>query len=117
MVGMKTVDVVESDQTLTVEAIRDKAEWLKGQAEKNRTLLYDEEDTEVIPKEYLKYVWLAHEYMDRIDECVSEYSRLAADYIQFKRQIMSQLQQLASWIRATSSVVECGVEDGECEEQ
>lgn len=113
MVGMKTVDVVASDQTLTVEAIREKAEWLKGQAEKNRELLKGYGPTEEVPKEAYGFACLAHEYMDRIDECVAEYSRLAADYIQFKQRVMSQWQQLASWIRATSSVVKGKDEDKE----
>lgn len=120
MVGMKRVDVVASDQTLTVEAIREKAEWLKGQAEKNRELLKGDgptEETEEVPKEDYGFACLAHEYMDRIDECVAEYSRLAADYIQFKQRVMSQWQQLESWVRATSSVVKGKDEDKECEEK
>lgn len=117
MVGMKRVDVVASDQTLTVEAILEKAEWLKGQAEKNRELLKGDGPTEEVPKEAYGFACLAHEYMDRIDECVAEYSRLAADYIKFKQRVMSQWQQLESWVRATSSVVKGKDEDKECEEK
>ena len=116
MEGKKTVDDAGSDKTMTVEDIRKKVEWLKGQAEKNRAFLYEGE-TAVVPKENLKFVCLAHEYMDRIDECVSEYSRLAADYIHFKGQVMSQWQQLESWVRATSSVVKGKDKDKESEEK
>ena len=38
MGGKKTVDEAASDKTMTVEAILEKAEWLKGQAAKNREL-------------------------------------------------------------------------------
>ena len=55
--------------------------------------------------------------MDRIDECVAEYSRLAADYVQFKQRVMSQWQQLESWVRATSSVVIGKDEEKECEKK
>ena len=117
MVGMKRVDVVASDETMTVEAILEKAEWLKGQAEKNRELLKGDVPTEEVPKEAYGFACLAHEYMDRIDECVAEYSRLAADYVQFKQRVMSQWQQLESWVRATSSMVKEKDEDKECEEK
>lgn len=113
MDGMKRVDVVDSNQTLTVEEIIERAYWLKGQAEKNRELLKREGPTEEVPKEAYGFVCLAHEYMDRIDECVAEYSHLAADYIQFKQKVKSQWQQLESWVRATSSVVKEKHEDKE----
>lgn len=116
MDGKQTVDDTGSDKTMTVEAILKKVEWLKEQAEKNRAFLYEGE-TSVVPKEYFKFVCLAHEYMDRIDECVSEYSRLAAEYIHFKGQVKSQWQQLESLVRATSSVFKGRVEDGGSEEQ
>ena len=89
---------------MTEEDIIGEVEWIRGQAEKSRRFLKGLEPS---------VAWLAAAYMRRIDECVMEYSRLADDYVHYKRRVAGQMKRLETSMHETSSSVKEGNGDEE----
>ena len=75
--------------TMTDAEIQDKVDWLCQQYEKNKGLLAESGANKGE---------LAEEMLARVGEVLKEYKRLAADYIQFKRQMRGKVDFLSKYL-------------------
>ena len=89
---------------LTREEIIEKAEWLEGQFEKNKEIL------EGINTEDYDFQQLANEYLHRIKEAVSEYKRLASEYVAYKTQVQTIIE--SAYFNLVSKITYLGQDYG-----